>query len=168
MIHASLLWSSASSGPTISSHSRVNLLCSACGQNAPGISFLEPVCEGHGLSSRFPLVEIGGFRQSSAAGESPVKAISRWWFHLAFLFVFFCLYFYSQFDFVVLKCYWNFCWHSNSISHLFICLWVSFNVKRGLNGVHIMFVCCLDSCFKSKSFLVLCLGSLFRKSFWLL
>jgi hypothetical protein len=81
-----------------------------------------------------------------------VKAISRCRFCLAFLFVFFCLYFYSQFDFVMLKCYWTFCWHSSYINHLFLCLGVCFNVKGGSNSVHIMLVCCLNSCFKSESF----------------
>jgi len=74
MTHASLLWSPASSSSTISSHGRVGLLCSARGQHAPGISFLEPTREGHSLSSRSLLVEISGFRRSSAAGESPKKA----------------------------------------------------------------------------------------------
>jgi len=69
------------------------------------------------------LLEVGGFdgrllhREVLSEGACLhafvlVTTFSQRWFRLVFVWVF-CLFFCSQFAFVMLNCYWAICWHSN-------------------------------------------------------
>jgi hypothetical protein len=108
LTRALLWWSSASSGPVVSSYSRVGPSCSACGQHVPG-SFLPFLArKGHNLSCPavvgvdrwFQLLSTaGGLLKMARALHAPIPMTMNpdagcfvvFWQILVFLFIHSCL-----------------------------------------------------------------------------